>query len=219
MELQRSRASLLAELRRDIRDERVLEAFASVPREVFVPSDEAHMAYANIPLPIGGGQTVSQPIMVAIMLQALKVQSDERVLEVGTGSGYQAALLSHLAKEVITVERLPVLEERARATLARLHYDNVTVLPSDDVLGCPGRAPYDAIIVAAAAPRVPMSLVEQLTVGGRMVAPVGSLPEQMLVRVVRTPDGATVTELGPCRFVPLIGDEAWPLGTDPGLSE
>ena len=140
------------------------------------------------------------------------------MLEVGTGSGYQAALLSCLAREVITVERLPELEERARATLSRLHYDNVAVLPSDDTLGCPGRAPYDAIIVAAAAPRVPLSLVQQLRMGGRMVAPVGDLQQQVLVRVVRTPEGAAVTDLGPCRFVPLIGEEAWPLGTDPGPS-
>jgi len=111
------------------------------------------------------------------------------------------------------------LEERARATLSRLHYDNVVVLPSDDTLGCPRRAPYDAIIVAAAAPRVSLSLVEQLRVGGRMVAPVGGLLEQVLVRVVRTPEGAGVTNLGPCRFVPLIGEEAWPLGADPGASE
>jgi protein-L-isoaspartate(D-aspartate) O-methyltransferase len=219
MGLQRSRAGLLAELRREIRDERVLEAFASVPREAFVPADLAGMAYANIPLPIGDGQTISQPIMVAIMLEALKVGPDERVLEVGTGSGYQAALLSQLAKEVVTVERLPLLEERARATLARLGYDTVVVLPSDDVLGCPERAPYDAIIVAAAAPRVPHPLVEQLAIGGRMVVPVGSLLEQMLVRVVKTPGGAIVTELGPCRFVPLIGEEAWPLGTAPIWSE
>ena len=219
MELQGSRAGLLAELRREIRDERVLEAFASVPREVFMPGDQARMAYANIPLPIGEGQTISQPIMVAIMLEALKLGSDERVLEVGTGSGYQAALLSLLAKEVVTVERLPLLEERARATLARLHYDNVVVLPSGDALGCPELAPYDAIIVAAAAPRVPRPLVEQLKMGGRMLAPVGSLFEQVLVRVIRTPEGATMAELGPCRFVPLIGEEAWPLGTEPGAFE
>ena len=220
MELQKSRTGLLAELRGEIRDRRALEAFASVPREAFVPADVAHMAYANIPLPIGGGQTISQPIMVAITLAALNVQPDERVLEVGTGSGYQAALLSCLAKEAISVERLPMLERRARAILAGLHYDNVTVLPSDDVLGCPGGAPYDAIIVAAAAPRVPDALVEQPAMGGRMMAPVGNLHVQTLVRVIRTAGGAVVTELNPCRFVPLIGEkEAWPPATGPDPSE
>ena len=201
-------------LRREIRDQRVLKVMAQVPREAFVPPENTPLAYENIPLPIGEGQTISQPLMVAVMLEALALRPADRVLEVGTGSGYEAALLSLLAREVVTVERLPALESQARELLHRLRYNNVTVLPAGPVLGCPDLAPYDAIIVAAAAPSVPPELTEQLVVGGRMVLPVGTLLEQTTLRVVRQADDVEVISLGPCRFVPLIGSGAWPEGTD-----
>ncbi len=209
-----AKSRLMAALRREVHDQRVLQAVDKVPRDAFIEREYSPLAYQNIPLPIGGGQTISQPLMVAVMLQALSLQPTDRVLEVGTGSGYEAALLSLLAREVVTVERLPLLEARARETLHRLHYDNVTVLPSGPVLGCPERAPYDAIVVAAAAPSVPPELVEQLAVGGRLVLPVGSRYEQTALRVVRQDHGEEVTSLGPCRFVPLIGAGAWAENAD-----
>ncbi len=203
----------MAELRKEVDDQGVLEAVSRVPREDFVPREYASASYENAPLPIGEGQPISQPLMVALMLQGLALKPTDRVLEVGTGSGYQVALLSRLAKEVVTVERLPTLERRARALLRGLGYENVTVLPAGPDLGCPDRGPYDAIVVAAAAPSVPPGLVGQLTLGGRMIVPVGTRTEQPLVRVVRRPNGTEASSLGPCRFVPLIGPGAWPQRT------
>ena len=209
-----AKSRLMAALRREVHDQRVLQAVDKVPRDAFVAPEFAPLAYRNIPLPIGDGQTISQPLMVVVMLQALSLQPTDRVLEVGTGSGYEAALLSLLAREVVTVERLAALETRARETLRGLHYDNVTVLPAGPVLGCPDRAPYDAIIVAAAAPAVPPELLEQLVIGGRLVLPVGSRHEQTALRVVRQDQDMQVTSLGPCRFVPLIGAGAWAENAD-----
>jgi protein-L-isoaspartate(D-aspartate) O-methyltransferase len=206
-----ARANLVRSLRRDIRDGRVLDAFSRVPRERFVIPDLQRYAYENRPLPIGEGQTISQPLMVALMLQALRLQGDEKVLEVGTGSGYQAALLTELAREVVTVERIPELAQSAAGRLKALGYDQVRVYPAGDVLGWPAEAPYDAIIVSAGAPEVPRSLVDQLGMGGRMALPVGNRRSQQLVRVTKSERGVTLERLGECRFVPLIGSkEGWP---------
>ena len=213
--LSRSRTALLAELAREVSDPRVLSAIARVPRERFVPPELRLHAYENRPLPIGYGQTISQPLIVAIMTQALDLRGDEKVLEVGTGSGYQAALLSRLAAHVVTVERVPELARQAEGALAELGYDNVEVHVAGDTLGWPEGAPYDAIIVTAGAPRVPHELVEQMRIGGRMAVPVGSRDLQELVQVVRSPEGPVIISLGPCRFVPLVGPGAWstePLG-------
>ena len=207
--LSRSKTTLLAELAHDISDRRVLEAIARVPRERFVPEELRAYAYENRPLPIGHGQTISQPLIVALMTQGLALQGNEKVLEVGTGSGYQAALLAHLAAEAVSVERVPELTARAVRVLAELGYANVRAYVAGETLGWPQEAPYDAIIVTAAAPRVPHELVVQLSPGGRMVIPVGSRDLQELVRVVNSPEGPVLTNLGPCRFVPLLGPGAW----------
>jgi protein-L-isoaspartate(D-aspartate) O-methyltransferase len=188
----------------------VLDAIRRVPREAFVPEDLRQAAYENRPLPIGHDQTISQPLMVAIMTQALLLTGDEKVLEIGTGSGYQAAILSLLSKHVVTVERVAPLADSAAERLTRLGYANVEVHAVEDVLGWPDGGPYDAIIVTAAAPDVPRQLLQQLAMNGRLVIPVGSRDLQELVRIVKTPQGAKRHNLGPCRFVPLLGSSAWP---------
>ncbi len=207
--LSRSKTALLAELAHDIGDRRVLDAIAKVPRERFVPQELRSYAYENRPLPIGHRQTISQPLIVAMMTQALGLHGQEKVLEVGTGSGYQAALLSHLAAEVVSVERVPELAEQAGRTLAELGYANVSVHASGETLGWPDDSPYEAIIVTAGAPRIPQELMDQLSLGGQMVIPIGSRDLQELVRAVKSPEGPALTNLGPCRFVPLLGTGAW----------
>lgn len=205
------RDQLLERLRHVIRDQRVVEALARVPRERFVASELRPLAWANRPLPIGNGQTISQPEIVAAMTEALQLRGDEKVLEIGTGSGYQTALLAELAREVISVERFPSLAEQAAATLAELGYDNVQIAPAAAVLGRPQDAPYDAILVTAGAPAVPPTLLAQLRPGGRLVIPVGSRSEQNLLRVTARPGREPQRDyLGPCRFVPLVGPGAWP---------
>ncbi len=212
-----ARAAMVRFLRAEIRDERVLDAFGRVPRERFVAPELRHDAYGDRPLPIGHDQTISQPLMVAIMAQALMLQGDEKALEVGTGSGYQTALLSLLVREVVSVERIPELANTAERRLAELGYDNVRVLTTSDGLGWPQEAPYDAISVAAGAPAVPSSLVDQLAMGGRMVVPVGDRRLQELVRVSKSERGVTMERLGECRFVPLIAPaEGWPQWDTPG---
>lgn len=207
--LARARQRMLDLLRTHIRDERVLAAMAEVPRERFVPPDLAPYAYEDSALPIGHGQTISQPLMVAMMTEGVGPRPEDRVLEVGTGCGYQAAVLSRLVREVVTVERVAPLTERARQTLADLGYGNVTVHQALREMGWAEGAPYDAIVVTAGAPHVPRSLLGQLGTSGRMVIPVGPLRGQELVRVRKTDHGVELTRLGPCGFVPLIGEEAW----------
>lgn len=198
--------------RRDIRNPRVLDAFREVPREEFVPPQHAGEAYEDQPLPIGAGQTISQPYMVAAMTEALELRGTERVLEVGTGSGYQAAILARLAARVYTIEREPVLFQSAVERLDRLGVTNdsaVVLLHGDGSEGYPPAAPYDGILVAAAAPRVPDCFLEQLVEGGRLVIPVGSLEHQEF-RQVRKCQGKPVSRvLGHCRFVPLKGRHGW----------
>ena len=210
-DLAKSRELLLEQLARRIRSPEVLQAIAAVPRERFVPAQSRSNAYLDIPLPIGEGQTISQPTMVAEMTAALRVMPRDKILEVGTGSGYQAALLAKLAPQgmVVTVERVPELAARAEATLLELDYRNVVVEMAGLVPGCPERGPYDAILVAAAAPAIPLSLMAQLRVGGRMALPVGPRQEQQLLLVLKTGEGASISALGPCRFVPLLGAEGF----------
>lgn len=199
------RERLVRALAADVRDERVLAAMREVPRERFVPVTERYLAYEDEPLPIGEGQTISQPTIVALMTQALRLEGDEHVLEVGTGSGYQAAVLARLARDVVSVEIMEVLRERAAQTLRDLGVTNVEVHQAGEVLGWPAGAPYDAIIVTAAAPEAPPPLLEQLKVGGRLVIPLGSRLEQELCVVTKTEAGTKVERLGGCRFVPLLG--------------
>lgn len=208
----KARRELFRKLSKEIRSKAVMAALESVPRERFVPPEVSHLAYQDKPLPIGADQTISQPFIVAIMTQALELQGDERVLEVGTGSGYQAAVLSLLVPRghLITVERVPALKDKAKALLKALGYNNVTVELAGPTLGAPQHAPFDAIIVTAASPQIPDSLVSQLAVGGRLVIPVGPRENQELMRVLRTEEGMSVRWLGHCRFVPLIGEEAFP---------
>ena len=203
---------LFRKLTLEISDERALRAMAEVPREAFVPQEYRHQAYDDVPLPIGEGQTISQPFMVAVMTSLLELQGGERVLEVGTGSGYQAAVLSRLVPKgrVITVERVPALVEAGRAALRKMDCHNVEVVAAGPSLGCSEKGPYDAIIVTAASPKLPQVLVEQLSVRGRMVIPIGDRESQELVKVLRTGEGLSVSYVGLCRFVPLIGPDAWP---------
>ena len=196
--------------RRDVVDERVLEAMERVPRELFVPPDVRSRAYDDAALPIGHGQTISQPYMVARICEALSLSGRERVLDVGTGSGYQAAVIAELAAEVHTIERLPELAEEARANLEAAGYaDRVRTHVGDGTLGLPEHAPFTAIAVAAAAPEPPESLYEQLEVRGRLVVPVGGRRGQQLQLIVRSPEGPAVVRSVPCRFVPLVGEEGF----------
>lgn len=194
---------------RDIHDERVLDAMAQVPRHRFVPAQHRASAYADGPLPIGEGQTISQPYIVAYMSQLLQLEPDDRVLEIGTGSGYQAAVLAHLAAEVFTVERVSSLAKSARSALEDLGLDNVNVIERDGGGGLPEHAPYDAIIVTAAAPETPEPLKEQLADGGRLVIPVGSRGGQVLERWTRRGDDLERERLAPVAFVPLLGEHGW----------
>ncbi|MFV1958528.1 MAG: protein-L-isoaspartate(D-aspartate) O-methyltransferase [Planctomycetota bacterium] len=202
--------------RRGIRDPRVLEAMRRVPREAFVPPALRDQAFDDGALPIAGGQTISQPYVVALMVEAMETGPQDRVLEVGTGSGYAAAVLAEIAREVVGVERIPTLVEEARDRLACLGYEGVEVVQGDGSLGWPARAPYDAILVSAGAPDVPEALLGQLAEGGRLVLPVGaSTWDQRLVRVTADGRGGWRREtLGGVRFVPLLGEQGWPADRD-----
>ena len=203
------RLVLIEHLRREIKDERVLKAMARVARELFVPAVYQHAAYEDRPLPLGQGQTISQPLIVAMMTEALELGGQEKVLEIGTGSGYQSAILAELANWVVTVERHPQLAEKAREVLEELGYMNIEVHLAEPVLGWRHKAPYDAIIVTAGAPSVPEQLLDQLAVDGRLLIPVGSRHEQNLLKVTKRTSRTVVHDLGPCRWVPLIGEGAW----------
>ncbi len=205
------RRKVLVEYLRElgISDVRTLAAMAAVPRETFVPATFRHQAYEDYPLEIGEGQTISQPSVVARITQLADVKATDRVLEIGAGSGYQAAVLAQLARFVFAVERLPRLAEAARARLAELGYRNVSVQVMDGTLGWRAQAPFDAIIVSAAAPSIPKALTEQLTEGGRLVIPIGELRRQELTRVVRHGQEFEATAHGPATFVPLVGREGY----------
>jgi protein-L-isoaspartate(D-aspartate) O-methyltransferase len=194
---------------RDVEDERVLAAMERVPRELFVPEKLRSRAYEDVALPIGDGQTISQPYMVAKICEALALRGDERVLDVGSGSGYQAAVLAELAAEVDTIERIPELAEVARANLAAAGYKRVRVHVGDGTRGLLERAPFDAIAVGAAAPRLPQMLYDQLEPRGRLVVPIGRFGMQRLEVIVRSPEGPAVLRSVPCRFVPLVGEEGF----------
>ena len=196
--------------RRGVVDERVLRAMFEVPRHEFVPLPDQQNAYEDRPIVIGDGQTISQPYMVAAMTEAAMVMPGDRLLEIGTGSGYQAAILSHLGAEVITMERIPRLAEAARERLSRLGYRGIQVIPEDGSEGYPAGAHYAAILVTAGAPAVPKDLITQLAEGGRLVIPVGTLNLQTLEVVSRHGDALSVRDLDPCQFVPLVGKRAWP---------
>ncbi|MER3514358.1 MAG: protein-L-isoaspartate O-methyltransferase [Chloroflexota bacterium] len=194
---------------RDITDPLVLKVMSEVPRHLFVPEEVRDKAYRDSPLPIGHDQTISQPYIVALMTQALRLRGHEVVLEVGTGSGYQTAILSRLAKQVFSIEHHAELAERAGQILAQLGYHNVEVLAGDGSQGLPDQAPFDAILVAAAAPEVPWPLKAQLAEGGRLVIPIGGLHGQVLTRVTRQDDHWSIEQLAPVMFVPLIGRYGW----------
>ncbi len=204
-----ARSRLIESLGSEIRDGRVLEVMSRVPREEFVPEEYREAAYEDRPLPIGLDQTISQPYIIALMTEALRLSGEEKVLELGTGSGYQTAILAELARMVITVERLAELSASAQGVLERLGYTNIEFRPAAEILGWEVGAPYDAIMVTAGAPNIPPELLAQLGTGGRMVIPVGSRYIQELCQVTRGHHGMHVRHLGGCRFVSLIGKSAW----------
>jgi protein-L-isoaspartate(D-aspartate) O-methyltransferase len=209
MEFGAARAELIEHLSTEIRDKRVLGAMGSIPRELFVPPESRYLAYEDSPLPIGNDQTISQPFIIALMTEALALKGKEKVLEVGTGSGYQTAILAKLAGHVVTIERLQSLAEAARKLLDSLGFSNIEVHVAEETLGWQRGAPYDAIMVTAGAPGVPPDLLAQLRIGGRMVIPVGSRYIQELSKITRGKKKNVVENLGGCRFVPLIGKGAW----------
>jgi len=197
--------------RRGITEPDILDAFRAIPREAFVSAARAHLAYGDHPLPIGAGQTISQPYIVALMIQAAAIGAGDKVLEVGSGSGYAAAVISRIAARVIGIERQPELVQAARERLARLGHVNVEIVEADGTLGWPSEAPYDAILVAASGSHVPQPLTDQLSPGGRLVMPIGEpAGSQKLVKVTKGHDGLLrQSDLGAVRFVPLIGEEGW----------
>jgi protein-L-isoaspartate(D-aspartate) O-methyltransferase len=198
---------------RGIRDKRVLDAMMRVPRHLFIEGPARSSAYDDMALAIGDGQTISQPYMVAVMTELLELAGSERVLEIGTGSGYQAAVLSELSREVYTVERIPTLADQAALRLRSLSYDNVHVKAGDGTLGWPEKAPFDRIIITAASPGVPEPLLGQLGENGILVIPVGSRHSQQLLRLRKTEKGMSEEYHTPCVFVPLIGAHGWSEGT------
>ena len=207
--LESARVRLIESLRREITDERVLAVMAHVPRELFIPPEYYHSAYDDRPLSIGFGQTISQPFIVALMTQALDLSGSEKVLELGTGSGYQTAILAELAGQVISVERVSQLIESAERVLDKLQYTNIKIHMAKGLSGWAEEAPFDAIMVTAGAPQIPDTLLEQLNHGGRLVIPVGSRWEQDLLKITKGKRRNRIENLGGCRFVNLIGEDAW----------
>src|SRR3972149_700201 len=209
MDFKAARARLIEQWGGEIKDERVLAAMARVPRERFLPPEDRYSAYEDRPLPIGQEQTISQPFIVALMTEALGLTGSEKVLEIGTGSGYQTAVLAELARLVVSVERLPALAVAARKVLDSLGYTNIVTHLAGETLGWPEDAPYDAIITTAGAPRIPPELVDQLAIDGRLVIPVGTRYEQELYKLTRRKTKNEIQDLGGVRFVSLIGKGAW----------
>ncbi len=204
-----ARAELIKYLDAEIRDKRVIAAMKHIPREQFVPVESRHLAYEDGPLPIGWEQTISQPYIIALMTEALELKGKEKVLEVGTGSGYQTAILAELAARIISVERVPALAQLSRQTLDSLGYKNVEIHLAGETLGWKKESPYGAIMVTAAAPEIPDDLVDQLNIGGHMVIPVGPRFSQELYKITKQKGKNKVQNLGGCRFVALIGKGAW----------
>jgi protein-L-isoaspartate(D-aspartate) O-methyltransferase len=200
--------------RRGIAEQHILDAFLAVPREAFISPEYQHLAYGDHPLPIEAGQTISQPYIVALMIEAAEIKPGDKVLEVGGGSGYAAAVMSRIAREVIAIERQPDLVEIARERMGRLGFDNVRIIQGDGTRGCADEAPFDAILAAASGSHVPQTLIDQLGPGARIVMPFGDPGwVQKLVKVKKAEDGTLTTEdLGGVRFVPLIGEEGWDAG-------
>jgi protein-L-isoaspartate(D-aspartate) O-methyltransferase len=206
---EKARARLIAQLSSNIKDRRVLDVMSRIPRERFIPPDFRDQAYEDKPLPIGKEQTISQPYIIALMTEELGLKGDEKVLEIGTGSGYQTAILAGLVKTVITVERVPELAGSAEKLLTELGYKNIEFHLAGETLGWPQDAPYDAIMVTAGAPDIPDELLDQLAIDGRMIIPVGPRYAQELCKVIKRGEGVNVQNLGGCRFVSLIGKNAW----------
>lgn len=196
-------------LARGIQDPRVLEAMRKVPRHLFVEEAMKDQAYSDYPLPIGEKQTISQPYIVALMTEALELKGKEKILELGTGSGYQAAILGELAHRVFSIERIPSLAHRANQILQKLGYNNVIIRVTDGTMGWPEEAPFDGILVTAGSPQIPQPLIDQLAVGGHLVIPVGDRLSQDLILVKKTQEGTQKTSLGGVRFVNLVGKWAW----------
>ncbi len=195
---------------RGIKDKRVINAMLTIPRHLFVPEEALwSQAYSDFPLPIGEKQTISQPYIVALMTEALELKGAERVLEIGTGSGYQTAILSMLAGKVYSIERISTLAARARKVLDSINCSNVVIKIGDGTLGWPEESPYDAILTTAAAPEIPKCYIDQLKIGGRLIIPVGDVYSQVLVKVIKTKDGIIKQDMGGCRFVKLIGRYGW----------
>lgn len=209
LEAQRKRMVETQLVPRGIHDPLVLKAMGKVPREAFVPKDLRESAYDDNPLPIREGQTISQPYIVALMTEALELKGSEKVLEIGTGSGYQAAILAEIAKEVYTVERVGSLSEKAEQILGSLGYANIHFKIFNGTLGWPEHSPYDAIMVTAGAPEIPESLIEQLGEGGRLVIPVGDRLGQDLLKIRKTRGKTTTEDMGAVRFVNLVGEHGW----------
>jgi protein-L-isoaspartate(D-aspartate) O-methyltransferase len=206
---QAARARLITQLSSDIKDRRVLDVMSRIPREKFVSPEIRDQAYDDRPLPIGKEQTISQPYIIALMTESLELKGNEKVLEIGTGSGYQTAILAELASRVVTIERVPELAASAGKLLKELGYKNIEAHLASETLGWPQDAPYDAIMVTAGAPDIPDELLDQLAVGGRMIIPVGPRYTQELCKVTKRQEGIKVQNLGGCRFVSLIGKSAW----------
>ena len=195
---------------RGIKDKRVINAMLTIPRHLFVPEEALwSQAYSDFPLPIGEKQTISKPYIVALMTEAIELKGAERILEIGTGSGYQTAILSMLAEKVYSIERISSLAARARKVLDSINCSNVVIKIGDGTLGWPEESPYDAILTTAAAPEIPKCYIDQLKIGGRLIIPVGDVYSQVLVKVIKTKDGIIKQDMGGCRFVKLIGRYGW----------
>ena len=207
--LRLAQLKLLQEIDVSISDKSILKVLSKVPRQMFVPQKYYYSAYENVPLPIGDDQTISQPLIVCIMIELLELKYTDKVLDIGSGSGYQTAFLAELSSKVVGVERIKRLVDSSKRCMSKLGYKNVEIYQAQQELGYPESAPYDAIIVGAAAPKLPLQLIDQLSPKGRLVVPVGDRKRQQIVKVVKTEKSYQLSTYGDCRFVPLIGKGAW----------